>query len=81
MERIKEYIVRFFANKEMDDNYDMKVFEWRELVNSKQSRCDIIATTFNFGYVKGYRAAMAEMNKVDRLNSIEMINKTNDEQL
>ena len=66
MNKIKGYIDRFFKHKEINDDYDMLVSEWQTL--SKEARqqtktADIISVTFNFGYAKGYRAAMAEMKK------------------
>lgn len=63
MDKIKKYVDRFFASKKMNNNYDMGTMEWAALVNSGQSRYDVIGTTFNFGYARGYRAAMAEMKK------------------
>lgn len=63
MDKIKKYIGRFFTNKKMNSNYDMRTTEWAALVNSGQSRYDVIGTTFHFGYVKGYRAAIAKMKK------------------
>lgn len=66
MDKIKSYIDRFFKRKEMNDDYDMLVSEWRTL--SKEARqqsktSDIISVTFSFGYAKGYRATLAEMKK------------------
>lgn len=63
MDKIKKYIAIFFKNKEMNCNYDMRILDFMALANSEQSKCDVIETTFNFGYAKGYRAAMAEIKK------------------
>lgn len=66
MDKIKRYIDRFLKSKEINGDYDMFVSEWRTL--SKEARqqsktAEIISVTFNFGYAKGYRAALAEMKK------------------
>lgn len=61
MDRIKQYIDSFFAGRKMNEKYDMRATDWMELAASEQSRCDVIGTAFNFGYAKGYRAALAEM--------------------
>lgn len=66
MDKIKKYIKRFFEHKEINDDYDMLVSEWNTLSKeaSQQSQtANIISVTFNFGYAKGYRAALAEMKK------------------
>ncbi len=66
MDKIKGYIERFFKGKGMNDDYDMLVSEWKTLVTEARQQAktaDIIDVTFNFGYAKGYRAALAEMKK------------------
>lgn len=63
MDKIRKYMERFFKSRRKNSNYDMGAIEWAALVNSEQNRYDVIGTTFNFGYAKGYRAAMAEMKK------------------
>lgn len=67
MEKIKKYIVRFLKSKPIRQGYDMSCKEWITLVDlaicSTSDAVDAIGTTFNFGYAKGYRAAMAEIKK------------------
>lgn len=63
MDKIQRYVERFIEKMKVNTRYDMKTPEWEILVNSEQSRCEVIGTTFHFGYARGYRAAMAEMKK------------------
>lgn len=63
MDKIQRYVERFIEKVKVNRRYDMNTMEWTELVNSNQNRYEVIATTFHFGYAKGYRAAMAEMKK------------------
>lgn len=63
MDKIKRYVDRFIQKVTVNDRYDMKTMEWIALANSDQNRYDVIGTTFNFGYARGYRAAIAEMKK------------------
>lgn len=63
MDKIKRYVDQFIKKVKVNNRYDMNTMEWTELVNSEQSRYDVISTTFHFGYARGYRAAMAEMKK------------------
>lgn len=69
MEKIRKYVDRFFKGKRCNPRYEMKYFEMMDIMNSIISSRDangslpIICTLFNYGYAKGYRAALAEMKK------------------
>lgn len=64
MEKIKNYISRFFKGKRKNLRYDMRTNEWISLAhNARVDAIETISITFNFGYAKGYRAAMTEMEK------------------
>lgn len=69
MEKIKKYVERFFKGGRCNPRYEMKYFEMMDIMNSIISSRDanqslpIICTLFNYGYAKGYRAALAEMKK------------------
>lgn len=69
MEKIKKYVERFFKGKRCNSRYEMKYFEMMDIMNSIISSRDanqslpIICTLFNYGYAKGYRAALSEMKK------------------
>lgn len=62
MEKINEYIKKFFEKKEKNVRYDMNLREIFTLEEyAMENKNAAFATTFNYGYAKGYRAAMAEM--------------------
>lgn len=69
MEKIKSYIDRFFSKTKKNKEYAMKSDElfifMDEIVNARDAdgAFNTIRTLFNFGYVKGYRAAQAQMRK------------------
>ncbi len=69
MQKIRDYIDRFFRKTKKNQNYTMKIDElfvfMNEIIDSKDSNGALHAVNllFNFGYVKGYRAALAEMKK------------------
>ncbi len=66
MQKIKNYIDRFFKSKKMDTNYALKTSEmvaFMEEMTDTNRLFYSIATLFRYGYVKGYRAAKAEMKK------------------
>lgn len=68
MQKIKDYIDRFFKNKAMDANYALRTCEVVELIKEMHwadtnKLYDAIAALFRYGYAKGYRAAKAEMKK------------------
>lgn len=65
MEKIKKYIDRFIGKQKVSERYDMSASELLTLANNAVSgdALNTISTTFSYGYVKGYRAALAEMKK------------------
>lgn len=69
MNKIKSYIDKFFSKTQKNKKYTMKsdemVIFMNEIANSRDANGAFyaISTLFNFGYVKGYRAAQAEMKK------------------
>lgn len=68
MEKIRDYIDRFFKRKPEDRNYSLKTDEMvvfmKEVNHADGNRlfCTI-ALLFRYGYVKGYRACKAEQKK------------------
>jgi len=61
MEKIKKYVERFFKAKKKDRKYNMYLDEMFSLAdNARHDVLKTIQTTFDYGYAKGYRAAMAE---------------------
>ena len=64
MEKIKRYVDRFIEKVTVNDRYDMSVLELKTLAQgASRDALNTISITFNFGYIKGYKAAMAEMKK------------------
>lgn len=69
MESIRKYINIFFGKTQKNKHYTMRTDEMFEFINAitnsrdTNDRFRIICDLFNFGYVKGYRAALAEMKK------------------
>lgn len=65
MEKIKRYVDRFIEKVTVNDRYDMSALELETLAQGASSGdvLNTISITFNFGYIKGYKAAMAEMKK------------------
>ena len=65
MEKIKRYVDRFIKKVKANSRYDMSVLEWKILAQEAISGdiLNTIGVTFNFGYIKGYKAAIAEMKK------------------
>lgn len=64
MEKMKKYIENFLKRKKMNDRYCICTDELFSIKKAlKHDMFNAIATTFEYGYVKGYRAAMAEMKK------------------
>lgn len=67
MQKIKNYIDRFFLSKKMDRNYALTTPDMIVFMNEMRSTDGLfysINMLFRYGYVKGYRAAKAEMRKV-----------------
>ena len=68
MQKIKDYVDRFLKSKKMDTNYMLRASEMIAFIDEMHwtdtnRLFDAIATLFRYGYVKGYRAAKAEMKK------------------
>ncbi|WP_300714661.1 hypothetical protein [uncultured Acetatifactor sp.] len=69
MDKIKKYVERFFSSTKKKSGYGMSFSEMEHGVEEVLRTSDangafkVITTFFNFGYAKGYRAAMAEMKK------------------
>lgn len=68
MQKIKDYVDRFFKSKKMDTNYALRTPEMIAFIDEMQwtdanRLFYTIATLFRYGYAKGYRAAVAEMKK------------------
>ena len=69
MESIKKYVDRFFSKTKKNDKYRMTFSDIEHGMKEVFSVTDtngafkVVTTFFDFGYAKGYRAAMAEMKK------------------
>lgn len=69
MQKIRDYINRFFSKTRKNQNYTMRSDElfafMEEIMSSREPNGAFVAagTLFDFDYAKGYRAAMAEMKK------------------
>lgn len=69
MESIKKYVERFFKSTKKNSEYGMSFSELEHGIKEVFSTTDangafkLITTLFDFGYAKGYRAAMAEIKK------------------
>ncbi len=64
MEKIKRYVDRFIKKVTVNDRYDMSALELETLAQgARWDALNTISITFNFGYIKGYKAAMAEVRK------------------
>ena len=64
MESIEKYVKKFLNNHEKNVRYDMnlhEIFLLEEFAN--KNKIAAFTTTFDYGYAKGYRAALAEMKK------------------
>lgn len=67
MESIKKYVERFFKTTKRNIKYSVFLRECAEVLSAIRSdECDgvfVLGNFFDFGYAKGYRAAIAEMKK------------------
>ena len=68
MNRIKKYINSFFKTMKRNFRYAISLKECEEVVSEIKKRDEyagilVVSDVFDFGYVKGYRAALAEMRK------------------
>ncbi len=68
MDKIKSYIDHFFQREDKNQNYTLSIGDVSTFINEIQGAdvnglfCTIL-TLFNYGYVKGYRAALAKTRK------------------
>jgi len=68
MERIRKYVEKFFKTTKRNIRYAISTCECEEIVRTIKD-CDgwdaisAACETFDYGFAKGYRAAMAEMKK------------------
>ena len=69
MDAIRKYADRFFSKTKKNPEYGMTFSEMEhgmgEVFSAKDANgaFKVITTLFDFGYAKGYRAAMAEVRK------------------
>lgn len=68
MQRIKDYVDRFFKENGRDRNYSLTSSNAIAFVKEIQSASGsellyVIALLFKYGYAKGYRACKAEQRK------------------
>lgn len=64
MEKIKKYIENFLKHNTMNDRYGIYCGEMVSCINAFDGKpAETVITIFDYGYAKGYRAAMAEMKK------------------
>ena len=62
MESIKKYVENFKKRNKMNEHYTMRGAELFAVVDEvKTDTFKTIVSLFEFGYAKGYRAALAEM--------------------
>ena len=68
MSSIKKYIDRFFKTTRRNIRYSISLKECGEVVDAIRNKDEfdgvfVVGDVFDFGYAKGYRAAMAELKK------------------
>ena len=64
MQKIKKYVENFFKTNEGNTRYAMYTDEMTACKDAmKVDPFGTICTLFNYGYAKGYRAAVSEMEK------------------
>lgn len=68
MEKIKKYVEKFFKTSKRNIRYSITLGECKAVMAAIKSSDEfdglfIIGDAFEFGYAKGYRAALAEMKK------------------
>ena len=68
MQKIKDYIDRFFKSRKINEYYTLRTGEVMAFIHEMRSAdgdtlFHSVATLFRYGYIKGYRAAKAEMKK------------------
>ena len=73
MNKIKNYINRFFDRNKKNERYAFGSTEMRIFIDAAMNAKDAngvfraVTTIFDYGYVKGYRAAMSEIKKRRRV--------------
>ena len=69
MNKIKKYIDKFFSTTNKNSRYSMSFSDMKHGMQEVLCATDangafkVVTTFFDFGYAKGYRAAMAEIKK------------------
>ena len=67
MEKIKKYVENFFKSTKRNIRYSITLAECSEVVDEvrrgETSGVFVVSKLFDFGYAKGFRAAMAEIKK------------------
>lgn len=64
MQKIEDYIKNFKKHNKVNEHYDMRGAELFAIIAEiKTDTFKTVVSLFEFGYAKGYRAAMAEMKK------------------
>jgi len=64
MKKIKKYVENFFKTNKGNEKYQIYAPEMAAVYDAmKINPFDAISTLFDYGYAKGYRAALAEMKK------------------
>lgn len=64
MDKIKRYVENFLKSHKMSEKYKICVSEMDACKNAMSvDPFRTICTLFNYGYAKGYRAAVAELEK------------------
>lgn len=64
MQKIKKYIENFLKHNTMNGRYGMYYDEVVSCINAFEgNQPSTICTVFDYGYAKGYRAAMAEIKQ------------------
>lgn len=64
MDKIKKYIDGFLKKNKMNIRYGMSFKEGFSCVHAAEADpLETVVTVFEYGYAKGYRAALAEIRK------------------
>lgn len=64
MKKIRRYVENFFKTNKGNEKYQMYASEMTAIKDEmKVDPFGAISTLFNYGYAKGYRAAVAEMKE------------------
>ena len=64
MEKIRKYVKRFFKTNSGNERYQIYTKDIRAIKEEMDiDPFDALTTLFDYGYAKGYRAALSEMKK------------------